>query len=79
MGNYVQINLLLIILPAPISRASRWYTTLFQSYTSLGGLTVFEIHHNVGRERKSRGREDTQNMLAQGSLMQAPPPIDVST
>lgn len=74
-GNNVQINLLLIIPPAPISRASSWYTMLSQSYTSLGGLTMFEIHHTVGKEGKSRGGEDTQNMQAQGSLMPAPPPL----
>lgn len=39
------------------------------------GLTVFEIHHTVGRERESRGREDTQNVLAHCSLMQAPPQL----
>lgn len=73
-GNYEQINLLLIIPPAPISRASSWYTMLSQPYTSLDGLSV-RIHHTVGRERESRGREDTQNVLAHCSLMQAPPQL----
>lgn len=66
-------NSMSITPPAPISSGCSWYTMLSQSYTSFGGITVFEIHHTVGSEKEPECREDTQNMLGHGSLMQAPP------